>query len=111
MPPRSATPARPAGRPVRPSRFPPAGSAAPPTALPRHDAEAVRAARVAAGLTQAQAAQLVHLGSRERWTEYEAGIRTIDPARWELFLLRAGQHPDLRVVRKARAASPQSAAG
>jgi len=58
----------------------------------------VRKAREAAGLTQAQAAALVHLSSAIRWSEYERGIRNIDPARWEFFLLLTNQHPSLRVV-------------
>lgn len=53
----------------------------------------VSAAREAAGLSQAAAAELVHLGSAMRWSEYERGVRTIDTARWELFLLKTGQHP------------------
>ena len=51
-------------------------------------------ARLRAGLSQAAAASLVHLGSKSRWYEYERGSRPIDPARWELFLLKTGQHPD-----------------
>lgn len=61
-------------------------------------ADQVRAARVRAGLTQDQAAYLVHLSSGIRWSEYERGIRNIDQARWELFLLLTEQHPRLRVV-------------
>lgn len=48
----------------------------------------VLAAREAAGLTQAQAAELVHLGAQPRWAEYENGVRAIDLARWELFLVK-----------------------
>lgn len=58
----------------------------------------VLSARLRAGLTQAQAAYLVHLSSAVRWSEYERGVRHIDPARWELFLLLTEQHPRLRVV-------------
>ena len=50
----------------------------------------IRSARIAAGLTQAQAADMVYLGAPERWTEYESGTRNIGRARWALFLLRAG---------------------
>lgn len=46
------------------------------------------AAREAAGLTQAQAAELVHLGAQPRWAEYENGKHPIDLARWELFLIK-----------------------
>jgi transcriptional regulator with XRE-family HTH domain len=54
-------------------------------------------ARQAAGLTQAAAAELVHLGGAIRWSEYERGVRNIDPARWELFQLLTNQHPKLTV--------------
>lgn len=60
--------------------------------------EAVLQARQSAGLSQAQAAALVHLGSAVRWSEYERGIRTIDVARWLLFLLLTDQHPTSRLV-------------
>lgn len=53
-------------------------------------------ARERAGLTQAQAAELVHLGAAKRWSEYERGVATIDAARWELFLIKCGQHPDYK---------------
>jgi hypothetical protein len=48
--------------------------------------------RVAAGLTQQQAAEMVHLGSFQRWSEYERGIQPMDTARWELFLIKCGEH-------------------
>jgi putative transcriptional regulator len=54
----------------------------------------IRAAREAAGLSQEQAAAVVHLGNRMRWSEYERGARGMDPARWELFLIKVGRHPD-----------------
>jgi len=50
-------------------------------------------ARLAAGLTQAQAAEYVHLSTFQRWSEYERGARKIDVAKWELFLLKTGLHP------------------
>jgi transcriptional regulator with XRE-family HTH domain len=58
--------------------------------------EAIRAKREAAALTQAEAAELVHLGSRMRWSEYERGAQAIDRARWELFLVKTDQHPEFR---------------
>ena len=51
----------------------------------------IREARMKAQLTQAGAAALVHLGRATRWSEYERGERSIDLARWELFLIKAGQ--------------------
>lgn len=61
--------------------------------LPDATPAAVRGARQAAGLTQAQAAQLVDLGHLARWSEYERGQHQIDRGRWALFLLATGQHP------------------
>lgn len=48
----------------------------------------VAQARAEAGLTQREAAELVHLGTPGRWAEYENGTRNIDAARWELFRLK-----------------------
>lgn len=58
----------------------------------------IRAARAAVGMTQQQAAGLVHLAARQRWNEFESGTNGMDAARWELFLLLTDQHPALRVV-------------
>lgn len=57
----------------------------------------IAAARQAAGLSQAQAAELVGLSDKARWSEYERGARSPDAARWALFLLATGQHPTLQV--------------
>lgn len=51
------------------------------------------------GLTQPEAAELVYLSDGTRWSEYERGVRPIEPARWELFLIKTGQH---RMYRPAR---------
>lgn len=62
----------------------------------------IRAARVAAGLTQQQAAEAVGLtpaGGNIRWSEYENGTRTPDVARWTLFLLIVRMHPEWRLKR------------
>ena len=48
----------------------------------------VRAAREAAGLTQAQAGELIH-GSRRAWQDYESGARKMHPGLWELFQAKA----------------------
>lgn len=47
----------------------------------------IRAARHAAGLTQANAAKLV-LSSLRAWEDWEAGRRRMHPAFWELFKLK-----------------------
>lgn len=48
----------------------------------------IRAAREAAGLTQAAAAALVHTTGRV-WRQWEAGDRKMHAAFWELFRLKA----------------------
>lgn len=62
-------------------------------------AEQLKAARLAMGLSQAQAAELVHLGHLTRWSEMERGIGPIDPARWELFTIKCGMHPHYKPAR------------
>ncbi len=47
----------------------------------------IRAARQSAGLTQTQAAALIH-GTMRAWQEWEAGNRRMHPGLWELFLLK-----------------------
>lgn len=53
----------------------------------------IRAAREAAGLTQAQAAALVH-SHKITWCNWESGKFPIDPARWELFRLKCARSAD-----------------
>lgn len=43
--------------------------------------------RKVSGLTQAQAADLIH-ATRRGWQEYEAGNRRMHPGLWELFCLK-----------------------
>lgn len=59
--------------------------------------EDIAAVRQAAGLSQAQAAELVGLGDKSRWSEYERGSRVPDAARWAIFLLATGQHPQFQL--------------
>ncbi len=72
--------------------------------LPRPTPDEVRRARLAAGLTQAQAAQVISPGvgpaGYRTWQRYEApagsaGHRDIPPSTWAMFLLETEQHPDL----------------
>lgn len=49
----------------------------------------VRAAREAAGLTQAEAGALVYVGYRT-WQKWEHGSRAMHRAYWELFRLKSG---------------------
>lgn len=51
------------------------------------DGSDIRAAREAAGLTQDQAAALVHV-DRVTWARWENGTRAMHPAMWELFCLK-----------------------
>lgn len=62
----------------------------------------IRAARVAAGLTQAEACPLADIANQSAWAEYESGRRPMPAYRWFLFLLRTNQHPDLKLVRRKR---------
>ena len=62
--------------------------------------EKIVAARVAAGITQGEAATLCGLGARTRWTEYENGTRTPKAATWVMFLLLTDQHEDFRLARR-----------
>lgn len=72
--------------------------------IARPTIEEIRAAREETGFDRAQCAALVHLGHANRWAEYETGARLIDLAKWELFLLKTGQHPQLKATRKKVAA-------
>lgn len=55
----------------------------------------IKAAREAAGDTQAQAVARLYRGRRMTWDDWESGRRTMDPALLELYLLKTGQHPEL----------------
>ena len=62
----------------------------------------ISAARERAGLSQQQAADLVHVDIRS-WRRWELAERGVNMAAWELFLLRSDQHPS--DVLKTRAAA------
>ncbi len=53
---------------------------------------AIHEARMAAGLTQTEAAQTVRASLRG-WQQWEAGDRTMPPGLFELFMLKTGQWP------------------
>lgn len=53
--------------------------------------EAIRAARLAAGHSQKEAAALVHRGSHLAWLRWEAGQHPMPAAEWELYLIKTGQ--------------------
>lgn len=48
----------------------------------------IRAARAESGLTQTEAAELVHAASYRTWQEWESGRRKMPAAKWELFLTK-----------------------
>ena len=50
----------------------------------------VKSARISAGLTQKQAAGLIHK-KLLAWQRYESGDRSMDCALYELFLIKTGQ--------------------
>jgi predicted transcriptional regulator len=50
----------------------------------------VVAARIACGLTQADAAALAGYGSQSRWAEIESGTRRMDAVRWRYWCHVAG---------------------
>jgi predicted transcriptional regulator len=52
--------------------------------------EQIKKSRLNAGLTQAQAAAVIHK-KLLAWQRYEAGDRGMDTALFELFLLKTGQ--------------------
>lgn len=56
--------------------------------------EEIRQARLSAGLTQAQAAELVNY-STIGWQKCENGHRKMHPATWELFRLKTLKLPDV----------------
>jgi DNA-binding transcriptional regulator YiaG len=60
-----------------------------PIAMPTPDE--IKTARLTAALSQAEAADLVGLGSAHRWSEYERGAKNISIQTWRLFLLLTRQ--------------------
>ncbi len=57
--------------------------------LPAPTQAEIRALRERSGLTQSQAAAIVHCGLRA-WQKWEAGERQMHPAFWELFQRKVG---------------------
>jgi putative transcriptional regulator len=51
---------------------------------------AIREARVSAGLTKAEAAKMVYATDRH-WRYWEGGHHAMNPALWELFLIKVAQ--------------------
>lgn len=59
-----------------------------PTAASNPSPQAIVEARIAAFLTQEQAAELVYSTTR-RWQEWEAGVHRMHPGLFELFQIKA----------------------
>lgn len=59
----------------------------------------VRGARSQAAFA---AAHPVQLGAQSRVGEYEAGKHRMDRSRWEMILLREGQHPDFSLTPRSK---------
>lgn len=55
-------------------------------------------ARAHAGLTQEQAAQILH-STKRTWYQWEAGLRRMHPAFWELFLIKTTKAPRITPYR------------
>ena len=62
----------------------------------------VRAARLHAGHTLAQAAAAMGYTSHSRVAELESGARRINAVRWGWYLLATGQHPTLKLAPRRR---------
>lgn len=58
----------------------------------------IRAYRLAAGLTQTEAARLIHTACRT-WQQWESGDRKMHPAFWELFQYKQPMRPNLIIRR------------
>ena len=60
------------------------------TGNPPQNPASIKAARLAAGLTQTEAAALVYRRLNS-WQDWEAGNRHIDPGLWDLFQRRVAE--------------------
>ena len=60
--------------------------------LKQPTAQQVAHLRSKAGMTQQQAAELVGLTNYKAWHKVEAGLQPMDIGRWELFLIKTGNH-------------------
>jgi putative transcriptional regulator len=68
------------------------GATPEPSEAERPSPQAIRGARLTAGLTQSEAAHWVRASLRA-WQQWEAGDRAMPPGLFELFMLKTGQWP------------------
>jgi DNA-binding transcriptional regulator YiaG len=66
------------------------------TSLVQPTPEEIAEARLRAGLTQKEAALLVHAKSYRTWQDWEAGKNRMPLAAWELFLIKTGHRDGQR---------------
>lgn len=67
----------------------------------------IRTARQTAGLTQTEAAALIHCTLRG-WQDWERGRRRMHPAFWELFLIKALSAPPGSAASSTKTGTAQS---
>lgn len=58
--------------------------------------DTLRELRTEAGVSQTMIAKMVHLSGPSRVSDWEKGKHPIDPARWELLLIKLGKHNDFK---------------
>lgn len=62
--------------------------------------EQVKEARLKAGLTQKQAAEVLKIPHTRTWQYWEAGTNAMSESDYELFLLLTDQHPVYRLAKR-----------
>ena len=67
--------------------------------LPQPTGEEIKRVRVQAGLSRGEVAELIGLRHANRVGEFECDEAPIDNARWELLLIKCGQHERLRPLK------------
>jgi DNA-binding transcriptional regulator YiaG len=73
------------------------------SAIQSPEPDAIRAARIAADLTQTEAGALVHT-TYQVWQQWEHGKRAMHPAFWELFGRKVAERPTSPGAAATRAA-------
>ena len=63
------------------------------------DPSEIKRARLRAGLTQTQAAEVIY-STKRTWQDWEGGLHQMHPALWELFKLKVGSDPLVKLVKR-----------